>query len=570
MEIKLEVNNKVISANKGETILSALHRNGIKVPTICNMKEFTPTGACRMCIVEVEGKERLIPSCSHPVEEWMKIKTHSPRVISARRTIIELLLSNHPDDCLYCERNGNCELQNLAEDFNIRERRLVGTKNKFKIDKSSPGIVREPSKCILCGRCVRVCEEKQHVATFDFAYRGIETKIATTFEKPIIASNCINCGQCVAYCPTGALTENANLLELEEMLYHPDKELVIQYSVAVASTVNEEFGLRSGKYSGGYLNAAFKKMGFHHVIDTTLGADMVTEKLADKIIKNLKKKGGLPIYSSCCPSWVMFVEQQHPELIPHLSGIKSPQVLSSLIQKKHIASSKNLKPEDVFTVSVMPCIAKKYESKRIELTNDSIPAVDMVITTRELFRLVKMNGVDIENIDPEPLDAPFDKSSGAAKLISISGGTAEGLIRTLYYKLTKEAFTEKKLSVLRSSKHIKEYVLKVGEQEMVFVVINGFQDIEENLEYIKGIENLVFVEVMTCAGGCVGGGGQPKLENTDQLKQRSKPLYDLDERGIIKASYKNPNLKLALKDILNSDNKIIETTYAARNLEEEL
>jgi iron-only hydrogenase group A len=570
MEIKLEVNNKIITAMKGETILSALQRNGITVPTICNMKEFTPTGACRMCVVEVDGKEKLIPSCSHPVEEWMRIKTHSHRVISARRTIIELLLANHPDDCLYCERNGDCELQTLAEDFHIRERRLTGRKNQFKIDKSSPGIVRDPSKCILCGRCVRICEEKQSVATFDFAYRGMNTKIATTFEKPIDQSNCINCGQCVAYCPTGALTENVNLLELENMLHHPNKELVIQYSVAVASSINEEFGFKSGRYSGGFLNAAFKKIGFNHVIDTTLGADLVTEKLAELIVHRIKKNENLPVMSSCCPSWVLYVENNHPELIPNLSGIKSPQVLSSIIQKKHIAARKSIKEEDVFTVSVMPCTAKKSESKRLDINVNGNPAVDMVITTRELFRLIRMNGIDMENIDPEPIEAPFDKSSGASKMISISGGTTEGLIRSVFQKINKQVFEEKKVSVLRNSKPLKEYTVKLGNEEYVFAVINGFRDIEKNLADLKERKNLVFVEVMACMGGCVGGGGQPKIDNADQLKSRSKPLYDMDERDIIKASYKNPNVKLAIKEILKSDPAIFKAVYTARDLENEL
>ncbi len=565
MDIKIEVNNKLIIAEKGESILNALNRNGIKVPTICNMKDFTPTGACRMCVVEVEGKEKLIPSCSHPVEEWMKIKTHSPRVIAARRTIIELLLADHPDDCLYCERNGNCELQTLAEDFHIRERKLSGKKKDTNLDKSSPGIIRNPSKCILCGRCVRICEEKQHIATFDFAYRGIKTCIATTLETPLHQSNCINCGQCVVYCPTGALTENSSLYELENLLYKPEKKYVIQYSAATASSINEEFGLKAGKYAGGYLNIAFKKMGFDHVIDTTLGADIVTEELANNIVKNIKRKSIQTVYSSCCPSWVLYVEKRHPELIDSLSGLKSPQILSSIIQKKHIARQYNLKQEDVFTVSVMPCIAKKFESKRAELISDGHPSVDMVLTTRELFKLIKMNGIDIENIEPEPISAPFDKSSGSSKLISITGGTTEGLIRSVYYKLTKKEFNDKKIHTLRSSKNLKEYKLQIDKDAYVFVVINGFDNIEENLEKIKNYSNLVFVEVMACPGGCVGGGGQPKLENNDQLKNRSKPLYDLFEKDIIKSSFKNPNISYIKNDLAKKGDSFLYTTYNKEN-----
>ena len=566
METKIEVNNKVISALKGETILSALQRNGINVPTICNMKEFTPTGACRMCVVEVEGKEKLLPSCSHPVEEWMKIKTHSPRVIKARKTIIELLLADHPDDCLFCERNGSCELQKLAEDYQIRDRKLEGSKKKFIPDITSPAIVKDSSKCILCGRCVRICEEKQNVATFDFAYRGIDTRIATTYEDPINNSNCIQCGQCVVYCPTGALTENVNVSELENMLHISNKQLVIQYSVATATSINEEFGLKQGKYHGGYLNAAFRKIGFNHVIDTTMGADIVTEELSDLIAQRIKTKDKLPVYSSCCPSWILYVEDKHPELIPLLSGLKSPQVLSSIIQKKYIAEKKNLKEQDVFTVSVMPCIAKKYESKRSELQDEGVPAVDMVITTRELSRLIKMNGIEIDKIEQEIMEEPFNKSSGSSKLISISGGTTEGLIRSLYYKLTKKEFPESKISVLRSSKELKIYRTIIDKKEFAFAVINGFVNIEKNLDSLRNINNLVFVEVMACPGGCVGGGGQPLISNPEQIKHRSKPLYDMDEKDMIKTSYKNPNLSLVYGQILHSDKKILYTEFKARNL----
>ncbi|HYW96275.1 MAG TPA: 2Fe-2S iron-sulfur cluster-binding protein, partial [Bacteroidales bacterium] len=273
MVFNIEVNKRIIQARKGETILTALRRNGIQVPTLCNMKDFSPTGACRMCVVEVEGKESLIPSCSYPVEEWMKISTHTPRVLKARKTIVELLLSNHPDDCLYCERNGSCELQEMAEDLNIRERRIPGRKSKFKIDKSGLAIVRDPSKCILCGRCVRVCEEQQAVSTLDFTRRGSDLVIAASFNKPLNFSNCISCGQCVIICPTGALTERLQYAELDQVLYDHRKKVVAQYSPTVAVSVAEEFGLKTGRDINGLINAALRKVGFDHVYETSFGAD---------------------------------------------------------------------------------------------------------------------------------------------------------------------------------------------------------------------------------------------------------------------------------------------------------
>ena len=574
MDIKIEVNNKVIIAKKGETVLSALNRNGFKVPTLCNMKDFTPTGACRMCVVEVEGREKLVPSCSHLVEEWMKINTHSPRVLSARKTIIELLLADHPDDCLYCERNGTCELQKLAEDLHIRERKLAGKKKNLKIDKSSPGIIRDPSKCILCGRCVRVCEEKQTVAAFDFGYRGIKTKIATTFEKPLNYSNCIVCGQCVAVCPTGALTENVSLSELENMLQHPEKNFVVQYSPAIIPSLIEEFQLKTVRNPAGLLNATLRKLNFEAVIDTSLGADIVTEHIAGEIILRKNENNKLPVYSSCCPSWVLYAEQNHHDLIDQLAPVESPQIISGNILKSYINKEKKIDYNHIFTVSIMPCTAKKYECKRVELTEKGMPSVDMVITARELSRLIRMNGIDISNIEPETMNEPFDKSSGASKLISISGGTTEGLIRTLYYKLTKKEFEENKLSVLRGNKEVKEYQLTVGKDKYGFMVINGFQNIEKHLQEIKQRNDLHFVEVMACTGGCIGGGGQPRAVDIEIIKNRSKILYETDERELFRASYKSPGMKYIEENILKDVNgkvkkAMIRTSFKRKNVWDE-
>src|SRR5512133_1139670 len=354
MVFSIEVNNREITARKGETILSALQRSGIRVPTICSMKDFSPTGACRMCVVEVEGKNNLVPSCSYPVEEWMKIYTHSPRVIKARKTIVELLLSDHPDDCLYCERNGNCELQRLAEELSIRERRIPGSKTKYKLDKSSPSIIREPSKCILCGRCVRVCEEIQGISTLDFAHRGSNTSIATAFGKDLNFSSCIHCGQCVVICPTGALIERVEFPELEQQLHDPKKVVVVQYSPSVPVTLSEEFELKTGKDWPGILNALLRKIGFDLVLETAFGSDLNIMEVTGELITKIRNKETMPVLSSCCPGWVKHLEQSKPELIPLLSTTKSPQQLMGSLIKTRLSELNGWKPENIFSVAIMP------------------------------------------------------------------------------------------------------------------------------------------------------------------------------------------------------------------------
>lgn len=387
MIFDIEVNNKIIKARKGETILSALNRNGIKVPTLCFMEDLLPTGACRICVVEVEGQDNLVPSCAQPVEEWMKIKTHSPKVIKARKTIVELLLSNHPDDCLYCERNGNCELQKLSIELNVLERRISGRKGNQKADRSGSSMVRDPKKCILCGRCVRVCEEIVGVTAIDFIKRGNHCEITTSFEKGINLSSCINCGQCIMVCPTGALYERDHLPEIVDSLNNPSKHVVIQYSPTISVSLAEEFGVKAGKDINGMLNAALRKIGFNKVFDCSFGADINTIEAANQLVDRIKTNQKLPMFSSCCPAWVKYAEQTHPELIPNLSTTKSPQQMMGALIKSYYAENHDIAPENIYTVAVMPCIAKKFEAQREEMTHKGITDVDAVLTTRELARL---------------------------------------------------------------------------------------------------------------------------------------------------------------------------------------
>ena len=541
MQFNIEVNNRVIEVRKGETILSALYRNGIKVPTLCNMKDLSPTGACRVCVVEVEGKENLVTSCSHPVEESMKIKTHSPRVVKARKTLVELLLSNHPDDCLYCERNGCCELQDLAIDLNIRERRIAGKKSRHKLDLSSPSIVRDPAKCILCGRCVRVCDEIQSVSTLDFLNRGNRTIVGTAMARDLNFSSCINCGRCVMVCPTGALHEHSYMDEVLDSLNNPSLQVVVQYGPAVTVSLAEEFGIKAGKDINGVINAALRKIGFSHIFDTAFAADLAVMETVEVIMQKMETGEGFPIISSCCPAWVKYAEQFYPEVLPYISTCKSPQQMLGSIIKSYFAPHQSINPNSLYSVAIMPCLAKKFEAQREEMTHKAISDVDVVLTTRELSRLIKLYGIDIHNIEPQSPDSPFNMRSSAGKLFGTSGGTTEAILRTLHHRITGKELNSLKLHDLRSVTGIKEIPVKIGGKEFKVILANGLTGIDKLMEGIlKKTINAHYIEVMACPGGCVNGGGQPFKSGEKDVKARIRSLYEIDEVDTLKASHKNP------------------------------
>ncbi len=537
--VHIEVNNRTLEAQPDETLLSCMRRHGLTVPTLCHMDGLPPSGACRMCVVEVAGTPNLIPSCAFPVRDGLKVLTHSPRVVEARRTIVELLLADHPDDCLYCARSGSCQLQALADELGVR-RRFRGARSNQPIDVSSRSIVREQSKCILCGKCVRVCEEIQHVGAIDFAGRGSRATVGTAFNEGLNVSSCINCGQCVVVCPTGALTEKSYIRDVNEALDDPDLVVVAQHAPSVSVSLGEEFGLPPGVDVDGNMTAALRCIGFDRVFDTSFSADLTIMEEASELIQRIQTGGKLPMLTSCSPGWIRYVETFHPDFIDNLSTCKSPQQMMGAVIKSCFAEREGIAPSKIYSVSIMPCTAKKFEAARPEMARHGVPDVDAVLTTRELARLIRMRGVDLRLLKPEQADTPFGERTTAGKIFGASGGVMEAAIRTAYHMLTGEELADLNVESVRGFSGHKEAKLNILGMTVGVAVVNGIGNVNRLLKEIRaGRNDLHFIEVMTCPGGCINGGGQPIGINREAAKERMKSLYSIDTQETVRVSHRN-------------------------------
>ncbi len=571
MQFTIEVNSRRIIAEKGETILSALNRNGIIIPTLCRMKDFSPTGACRMCVVEVEGKERLVTACSQPVEEWMKIQTHSPRVIRARKTIVELLLSNHPDDCLYCERNLDCELQRLSDQLQVRERRIRGRKIKPRLDQSSPAIVRELSKCILCGRCLRVCEEVVTATSIDFIGRGRKTHVGTAMDRDFNFSSCIHCGQCVLVCPTGALHEKHYISEVQEYLSRKDVLKVIQYSPLVPYALAEEMGMKYSRDFERIVNATLRKIGFDRVFLSGTGTDILVKELAELLEPLPHNTDSKPLYISACPAWVKYCEQFLPERISELSTLKTPQQISGAIIKAMLPTGKNGIPDRIFTVSVTPCTAMKFEARRDSMTRKGISDVDTVLTVRELARLIGLYGIDMSNIDPEPADEPLSSRSSATLLAETSGGIAESVLRTMAHNITGRDLDKALFKKLRLTGSFREVTLPVNGTDYNIAVVDGLKGLEKLMEALSAGTRYHLIEVMACPGGCVNGAGMAAAGSREALRSRARFIYQSDDQDPITGPWRSHSLNNLYDKIFNenkelTDKRVLNTFFVKRDV----
>ena len=568
--IPIEVNGRAVEAQPGEMLLSTLRRAGVRVPTLCHMEGMAPTGACRMCVVEIDGQRGLIPSCAYPVTGPVKVHTHSSRAVLARRTIVELLLANHPDDCLYCSRNNNCQLQTLASELGVRQRRFAGDKNRHFLDISGPSIIRDPAKCILCGKCVRVCEETQSVGAIDFIGRGSRTKIGTAFDEGLNVSGCINCGQCVVVCPTGALAEHSQLKEVLDALQDPRKTVVVQHAPAVSVTIGEEFGLPAGLDVVGALTAALRRLGFDRVFDTSFTADLTIMEEASELVHRIKNGGKLPMMTSCSPGWIKFVETHYPDFIDNLSTCKSPQQMMGAVIKSYFAKREGLDPANIFSVSVMPCTAKKFEAGRPEMGRDGMADIDAVLTTRELVQLIRMHGLDLQDLPAEGADTPFGERTTAGKLFGATGGVMEAALRTAHWLLTGREMGELTVAAVRGLEGVKEAQLDIDGIKLNVAVVSGLGNASRLLEHIRdGRRELHFIEVMTCPGGCINGGGQPFGADLNAVRRRMKGLYELDGRESIRTSHSNASVQQLYEEFLgqplgHTSHQLLHTQYTRR------
>jgi iron-only hydrogenase group A len=570
--IKIQVNGRDVEAHDRETLLTTVRRAGIDIPTLCHFDGLPPSGACRMCVVEVDGQRGLVPSCAFPVSSGLKVQTHSQRAVDARRTLVELLLANHPDDCLYCTRNGDCDLQTLARELGVRRRRYFGGRTPARLDVASPSITRDPAKCILCGKCVRMCEEIQAVGAIDFIGRGSQAHVGPAFDEGLNISSCINCGQCVAVCPTGALAEHSAVEQVLAALADPSQFVVVQHAPSVSVSLAEEFGAKPGADVDGALVACLRRLGFKRVFDTSFTADLTIMEEASELAERLGNGGPLPMMTSCSPGWIKFVEEFYPDLIPHLSTCKSPQQMLGAVIKSFFAQREKIDPARIFSVAIMPCTAKKFEAGRTEMARDGRPDIDAVLTTRELADLIRMHGLDLTAMAPEAADTPFGERTSAGKLFGASGGVAEAALRTAHFLLTGENLPSLKVQPLRGLEGVKEFRTTVAGREIGVAAASGLGNARRLLEDVKaGRRDLQFIEVMTCPGGCINGGGQPRHASTEAVRARMATLYAIDRDATLRASHQNPAVKRLYAEFLHKplshkSHELLHTTYEARDV----
>ena len=547
MIFTIEINGQTVTARRGETILSILNRTGIRVPTLCHLAGFTPTGACRMCVVEVEGMAGLVTACSQQAEEWMKIRTHSPRVMKARKTVVELLLANHPDDCLYCDRSGTCELQDLASELNVKERHYRTRKPSIRIDRNCDSIERDPSKCILCGRCIRVCDEIIGMSAIEIVGRGSKSSIGTSHNKGLNIQACVKCGQCIMVCPTAALKEKSSYSIVIDALNNKNLFPVVQISPGVQGSIAEDLGIKGGRDLQNLLGTALRKMGFRQVFDTSASADLMILEISRQLVQRIKDKERMPLFTSCCPSWIKFIEEYKPELKKHLFAGKSPMLIMGSWIKDHYPQRMNISKDKIFSVAVMPCTSKKHEA--ISGDEKDLHTIDAVLTTRELIRMIRLFGIDFNSLEPENTELGFGVRGSAGRLSGIAGGETEAVIRTLYFQMTGQEMAPVKINELRGLKNRKEVRIKIGRSSFGFAAVSGLAAARQLLEEIEtGKSEFQMVEVMACPFGCINGGGQRLGTDEKALKSRMKALYDADEEEMIKVAHRNPSIHEFIKN----------------------
>jgi len=560
--INLTIDNKPVVVKKGTTILKAAAGIGIHIPTLCYMKlddlniENKP-GGCRVCVVEVKGRRNLAPACCTEATEGMEISTHSIRAINARRTVVELILSDHPADCLICPKSGECELQDLAQDLGLRKIRYEGEKSTYRED-TSPAIIRDVDKCIMCRRCEMMCNEVQTVGVLSAVNRGFNSVVAPAFEMNLDHSVCTYCGQCVAVCPTGALTEVNETGKVIRALSDPSKTVIVQTAPAVRAALGEEFDMEPGTLVTGKMVSALRRLGFDHVFDTDFAADLTIMEEGTELLSRLSrfldgdKTVKLPILTSCCPAWVKFFEHQFPDLKDIPSTARSPQQMFGSIAKTYFAGQLNINREDLVVVSIMPCVAKKYECGRDEFKVDGNPDVDHVLTTRELAALIRLSNIEFKSLPNDDFDRPLGESTGAGVIFGTTGGVIEAAVRTAYEIHTGKELPKIDFEELRGMEGLRKATIDFGGLPLNIGIAHGLGNARKLLENIQsGQSEFHAIEIMSCPGGCIGGGGQPYHHgNAEILKKRQKAIYQEDKNKKIRKSHENPYIKKLYEEFL--------------------
>ena len=574
--LSIVINDMHIQVPEGTTILEASRQVNLKIPTLCHLdlKEFgikNQNASCRVCVVEVEGRRSLVPSCAEVCTDGMVIRTDTIRAISARRMAVELLLSNHPNDCLVCTKNLDCDLQKLAQDLNVREIHYTGEKMHYEKDSSSFALIKDPNKCIMCRRCETVCNELQTCGILSAVDRGFNVIVGPAFHLDMADTSCTFCGQCVAVCPTAALTEIDNTTKVWQALNNPQKHVVVQAAPAVRVAIGEIFGMEPGTISTGKLVSALKALHFDAVFDTNFGADLTIMEEATELINRIENGGTLPMLTSCCPAWVKFFEHQFPDLLDIPSTCKSPMIMLGAITKSYYAEKMGIDPKDIVMVSVMPCLAKKAEAKRSELTKDDNDNVDIVITTRELGHMLIEAGVSFTRLQDSNFDSILGESTGAAVIFGTTGGVIEAAIRTAYEWMTKETLEEVNFKQLRGMEGIRSATVKIGDKNLRIGIAHGLGNARKLLEDIqKGISHFDAIEIMACPGGCIGGGGQPYHHgDMEIIKKRQMAIYQSDQNKKIRKSHENPYIKKLYEEYLGEPggekaHSLLHTHYVLR------
>ena len=570
--ITIKIDGIPVTVPSGTTIIDAAAKIGIKIPSLCHHPDLNVRAFCRVCLVEDTWSRRLKTACNNVVDECGDVFTNTPRVREARKTVLELILANHPQDCLSCPKSGKCELQDLAQEYNLRENPFDSVFIREPKQLDNPAIVRDMSKCVRCGRCVEACQNVQGTNAIGYNHRSVHFSIGTAFDHPLNATSCVLCGQCVAACPVGALTEKDDTDRVWDAIHDPNKHVVVQVAPAVRVAIGDDFGLPKGSVATGSMVAAMRKLGFDKVFDTNFAADLTIMEEGTELLHRLQNGGTLPMITSCSPGWVNYVEKTYPDMMPNLSTCKSPQQMFGAIAKTYYAEKNNIPKENMFVVSIMPCTAKKYECARPEMNDSGYQDVDVVLTTRELAKMIRTRGLDLAKMPEEEFDNPLGLASGAGAIFGTSGGVMEAALRSVYEMVTGNVAGDLDFVGVRGHEAIKEASLDLNGTTVKVAVTSGLKNAKILLDKIRAGEcDYHFIEVMCCPGGCVGGGGQPFRTTAAIKAQRMDGLYKVDMKSTYRQSHKNPEIKKLYEDFLGEPNghkahELLHTHYTQREV----